>query len=295
MLEALRSFEQQNTFIAIQTYLNLRKSLAFEQQLISPNCLSIQDSISIHDREHMDISNNIRQLLNSLKQIDANNKQITHEYEKFAIQYHDFTKENNQFQQSRMNMPPQAFESQEMFMQQKNSQIKYEFDMLYQNFYRIEKDIENILIHSKTILDKVVLNYLLQWKLNQRLASNGGKFINLLPLLQEWFENLADLLWNTREQIKIASKTRLHLNSHLSEVHDGLPQHLQEATNLLSILITNSFVIEQQPKQVTKTHTRYELFEKCFLITYYNKKKYFQQIFSSCSSPDWWQVEYSNE
>lgn len=256
LLEAMGTFKKQNPNSAMQTYLNLRKCLILERQLVSPNDPSTDDAIRVHDHDQIEVSNKIRQLLNSLKQIDNSNKLITLRYDKATVQYHDFTKQNSYFNEIRMNMTQSEFENQKIYIQQQNSRIKYEFDLICQSFHQIEKDIEHILIQCRTVLDNDVLNYLLQWKLSQRFASNGAKLVNMLPLLQEWFENLADLIWNTREQIKIALKIRLNLTSQINGV-DVLPQYLHEATNLLSILITNSFVIERQPKQVTKTHTRY--------------------------------------
>lgn len=79
---------------------------------------------------------------------------------------------------------------------------------------------------------------------------------NNLDIIQGWCEHLADILWNTREQIKMVSKYRKQLNVDEQNLPDFLPELFSKVTGLLEHLITRSFIIEKQPPQVMKTNTR---------------------------------------
>lgn len=87
---------------------------------------------------------------------------------------------------------------------------------------------------------------------------------NNLDIIQGWCEHLADILWNTREQIKMVSKYRKQLNVDEQNLPDFLPELFSKVTGLLEHLITRSFIIEKQPPQVMKTNTRYVVIFKLF-------------------------------
>lgn len=67
-------------------------------------------------------------------------------------------------------------------------------------------------------------------------------------------ESLAELIWHNREQIKEVERLKLKLS--LDRPGDVLPTILSEMTQLLSSLVTSTFIIEKQPPQVMKTNTR---------------------------------------
>lgn len=81
---------------------------------------------------------------------------------------------------------------------------------------------------------------------------------NNLETIQEWCESLAELIWLNRQQIKEIEllKQRLPLDQPI----DVLPQLMADITQLLSSLVTSTFIIEKQPPQVMKTNTRYCMF-----------------------------------
>jgi len=77
-----------------------------------------------------------------------------------------------------------------------------------------------------------------------------------LEVLQEWCEGLAQILWEMRTQ----TKQLLHDKEQLADNNEHtrqLPDLLKEVTNLLSNLVTGTFIIEKQPPQVIKTNTRF--------------------------------------
>lgn len=111
---------------------------------------------------------------------------------------------------------------------------------------------------TENVQSKVIDKYLNQWRMSQGLAGNGAppSSANNLDIIQGWCEHLADILWNTREQIKMVSKYRKQLNVDEQNLPDFLPELFVKVTNLLEHLITRSFIIEKQPPQVMKTNTR---------------------------------------
>ena len=74
---------------------------------------------------------------------------------------------------------------------------------------------------------------------------------------QVWCEGLADLIWNMRQQVRtlecLRSKIENKQQQQTSEM-DPTAQHIQSLvsgiTELLSNLVTGTFVIEKQPPQV---------------------------------------------
>lgn len=69
-------------------------------------------------------------------------------------------------------------------------------------------------------------------------------------------ESLAELIWSNRQQIKEAERLKQKLALDPPGVTDVLPQLNIQITQLLSSLVTSTFIIEKQPPQVMKTNTR---------------------------------------
>lgn len=72
---------------------------------------------------------------------------------------------------------------------------------------------------------------------------------NNLETIQEWCESLAELIWQNRQQIKEMEILKHRLP--LDQPTDTLPQLMTDITQLLSSLVTSTFIIEKQPPQVT--------------------------------------------
>lgn len=89
------------------------------------------------------------------------------------------------------------------------------------------------------------------------MAGNGAPFNSNLDSIQEWCENLAELIWLTRQQIKEAERLKQKFGLEPPTIQDILPQLNSQITQLLSSLVTSTFIIEKQPPQVMKTNTRF--------------------------------------
>lgn len=105
----------------------------------------------------------------------------------------------------------------------------------------------------------VLSTYLRGWKEDQELSNIGvrPRHSVSLDMIQMWCEQLANIVWDTRMQVRQLSHYKNQLTIEEPNVIDYLPQVLQDLNSLLSNLITSTFVIEQQPPQVLRTNTRF--------------------------------------
>lgn len=102
-----------------------------------------------------------------------------------------------------------------------------------------------------------ISHFSFRWKREQQLSGNGANFNNNLDAIQEWCENLAEIIWLTRQQIREAERLKGKIQLESSTFQDFFPALGSSATSLISALITSSFIIEKQPPQVMKTNTRF--------------------------------------
>lgn len=71
-----------------------------------------------------------------------------------------------------------------------------------------------------------------------------------LDTIQEWCEQLAQILWRIREQVKMCMHVCQQAHIAPQSHSDVLPEILQTVTSLLEQLIIRSFIIENPPPQV---------------------------------------------
>jgi len=117
--------------------------------------------------------------------------------------------------------------------------------VLVENF----KQVQELQAH---VLDKELID----WKREQQLSGNGKTMSLSLEVLQEWCEGLAQVLWEMRTQTKQLIQDKEQL-ADSNQATTALPELLKGVTGLLSNLVTGTFIIEKQPPQVMKTHTRF--------------------------------------
>ncbi|NXN71981.1 STA5B protein, partial [Himantopus himantopus] len=182
---------------------------------------------------------------------------------------------------------PQERLSRETTLQQKKASLEAwlhrEAQTLQQ--YRVDlaekhqKTLQLLRKQQTTILD----DELIQWKRRQQLAGNGGPPEGTLDVLQTWWvparavpggwdrvlspgavlspapprcEKLAEIIWQNRQQIRRAE----HLCQQLpipGPVEEMLSELNSTITDIISALVTSTFIIEKQPPQVLKTQTKF--------------------------------------
>ncbi|KAF2881123.1 hypothetical protein ILUMI_25034 [Ignelater luminosus] len=151
------------------------------------------------------------------------------EQESFALQYHECTKINAHLQ-NLTNQPANQVQQaagaiqkvqrqKEMLEQLLNQKVAGLMQLRLALVDKLKETYQMINTLQAQVLDEE----LIRWKREQQLSGNGAVFNTLDP----------------------------------PGVQDILPQLLAEITQLLSSLVTSTFIIEKQPPQVMKTNTRF--------------------------------------
>lgn len=138
--------------------------------------------------------------------------------------------------------------------------------------YRTQMQAEQASMHQKCIellsaigittklideLQQIVIQKRLsKWQREQVLAGNGGPYpFNALDEIQQWFEALAEIIWNSRSLVD-NMRCRGNFPFNGDDFVHQFEEHYNNINNLLQNLIVSSFIVEKQPPQVMKTNTR---------------------------------------
>uniref|UniRef100_A0AAQ4PIW6 Signal transducer and activator of transcription n=1 Tax=Gasterosteus aculeatus aculeatus TaxID=481459 RepID=A0AAQ4PIW6_GASAC len=129
-----------------------------------------------------------------------------------------------------------------------NTLQKYRLDLAEKH----QKTLQLLRKQQTIILD----DELIQWKRRQQLAGNGGPPEGGLDILQSWCEKLAETIWQNRQQIRRAEHLRQQLPIP-GPIEELLNELSSTITDIISALVTSTFIIEKQPPQVLKTQTKF--------------------------------------
>ncbi|XP_064351797.1 signal transducer and activator of transcription 5B isoform X5 [Camelus dromedarius] len=217
---------------------------------------SLADTMS---QKHLQINQTFEELRLVTQDTENELKKLQQTQEYFIIQYQESLRIQAQFAQLAQ-LNPQERLSRETALQQKQvtleAWLQREAQTLQQ--YRVElaekhqKTLQLLRKQQTIILD----DELIQWKRRQQLAGNGGPPEGSLDVLQSWCEKLAEIIWQNRQQIRRAE----HLCQQLpipGPVEEMLAEVNATITDIISALVTSTFIIEKQPPQVLKTQTKF--------------------------------------
>uniref|UniRef100_A0A8C8YN36 Signal transducer and activator of transcription n=1 Tax=Prolemur simus TaxID=1328070 RepID=A0A8C8YN36_PROSS len=240
----------------------IRHILYNEQRLVreanngSSPAGSLADAMS---QKHLQINQTFEELRLVTQDTENELKKLQQTQEYFIIQYQESLRIQAQFAQLAQ-LSPQERLSRETALQQKQvsleAWLQREAQTLQQ--YRVElaekhqKTLQLLRKQQTIILD----DELIQWKRRQQLAGNGGPPEGSLDVLQSWCEKLAEIIWQNRQQIRRAE----HLCQQLpipGPVEEMLAEVNATITDIISALVTSTFIIEKQPPQVLKTQTKF--------------------------------------
>jgi len=145
-------------------------------------------------------------------------------------------------------------------LKQQRDRMEQQIRQKYMNLATQRTTLVNTLVSNfhavKEVQVQVLDKELIAWKRDQQLAGNGLQMTLSLETLQEWCENLAQIIWSMRQQIKQLENLRSQLTDP-TNTPNHIPDLLSGITDLLSNLVTGTFIIEKQPPQVMKTNTRF--------------------------------------
>uniref|UniRef100_A0A6Q2XVG5 Signal transducer and activator of transcription n=1 Tax=Esox lucius TaxID=8010 RepID=A0A6Q2XVG5_ESOLU len=186
-------------------------------------------------------------------------RKLQHNQEYFIIQYQESLRIQAQLT-SLATLPPADRQLREPTLLSKRATVetwltreantlqKYRLDLAEKH----QKSLQLMRKQQTIILD----DELIQWKRRQQLAGNGGPPEGGLDILQSWCEKLAETIWQNRQQIRRAEHLRqqLPIPGPIEELLNDLNSTV---TDIISALVTSTFIIEKQPPQVLKTQTKF--------------------------------------
>lgn len=114
---------------------------------------------------------------------------------------------------------------------------------------KIGEELNSIIMITEDLQSRVI-TFLILWQSNEVCVRKGLLKSNTftLDIIQCWFEQLTDVLWNTREQVKtlISEFQENSINEELN----------QKVDILINQLISHAFIVEEQPSLVLRTKTK---------------------------------------
>ncbi|XP_060078088.1 signal transducer and activator of transcription 5A-like [Ylistrum balloti] len=271
----------------------IKSCLAQEERFVHQAENPVQNQDTMNDQlQSTEIHKQIVEMIESCREktqaTESFLKQLQNLQESFVIQYQNQVKVNAQIQQvEKQNkelglLAPGADRilaegtSNEQYQQvlQNNAQVEKKLRKQKDDLEReLLTKAEELLQYRLMLADKhrdtcvsleelqkmVVDKELIAWKRKQQLSGNGVKFdTQLLDVLQQWCESLAEMIWKNRQQILGVEILRQKLPIDIpTGTPDLVPELNQKITGLLSSLVTSTFIVESQPPQVLKKESRF--------------------------------------
>ncbi|XP_048520808.1 signal transducer and activator of transcription 5B isoform X3 [Dendroctonus ponderosae] len=253
LAEAAKMFRLRYSSNPTQLFHYIRQCLSTELKLV-------QSAGPIHP---LPIPSNVSEILKLIDMVHNKTKALSHdinELEKaqvaFATQYNECTKVNAHLQQ----INKQAVDTVAQFISTKEyleSELNGQVANVIEIRVKIIEEFSIVIRITRQLQSLVIDEELTKWKREQQLAGNGFVFKNNVDEIQDWCESLADTLWANRMNIKEFERIRSKLALDSPSFADPVPGLDAEITELLSSLVTSTFIIDKQPPQVMKTHTRF--------------------------------------
>ncbi|XP_056325797.1 signal transducer and activator of transcription 5B isoform X2 [Danio aesculapii] len=186
-------------------------------------------------------------------------RKLQHSQEYFIIQYQESLRIQAQIV-SLASLPPTERAQREAGLQSRKSTLETWLTREANTLQKYRQDLAEKHQRTLALLRKqqtvIVDDELIQWKRRQQLAGNGGPSEGGLDILQAWCEKLADMIWQNRQQIRRVE----HLTQQLpipGPTEELLTELNAIVTDIISTLVTSTFIIEKQPPQVLKTQTKF--------------------------------------
>ncbi|XP_060795294.1 signal transducer and activator of transcription 5B [Neoarius graeffei] len=186
-------------------------------------------------------------------------RKLQHSQEYFIIQYQESLRIQAQLS-SLASLAPAERVQREASLQSRKATLEAWITREANTLQKYRQDLAEKHQRTLTLLRKqqtvIVDDELIQWKRRQQLAGNGGPPEGSLDILQSWCEKLADMVWQNRQQLRRVD----HLTQQLpipGPTEELLKELNATITDIISALVTSTFIIEKQPPQVLKTQTKF--------------------------------------
>ncbi|XP_058262587.1 signal transducer and activator of transcription 5B isoform X2 [Hemibagrus wyckioides] len=186
-------------------------------------------------------------------------RKLQHSQEYFIIQYQESLRIQAQLS-SLASLAPAERVQRETSLQSRKATLETWITREANTLQKYRQDLAEKHQRTLALLRKqqtvIVDDELIQWKRRQQLAGNGGPSEGSLDILQSWCEKLADMVWQNRQQLRRVD----HLTQQLpipGPTEELLKELNATITDIISALVTSTFIIEKQPPQVLKTQTKF--------------------------------------
>ncbi|KAJ8920971.1 hypothetical protein NQ315_015765 [Exocentrus adspersus] len=260
LAEAAKMFRQRYSANPMQLFTYVRQCMATEMRLVQAAGGEGFSGLPLISNTNAEVLHKIEILRSRTHSISEDLRRMEQEQEAFALQYHECTKINAALQQMSGQPNPQSLATLQKLQSQKDmleKVLNQKVAGLMQSRLAVAEKMKETFQLVSQLQTHVLDEELIRWKREQQLAGNGANFNSNLDTIQEWCESLAELIWLNRQQLKEVERLKVKLALDPPGVTDILPQLLAEITQLLSTLVTSTFIIEKQPPQVMKTNTRF--------------------------------------
>ncbi|KAH6929480.1 hypothetical protein HPB50_000580 [Hyalomma asiaticum] len=266
LLEAVNSFKQNYGHNPSALVRVIKNCIATEMRIIqqAENCHRLASHMPGPHDPHMEITQQLDNTRRRTQEMEDELRRMIQAQESFVIQYQECQKLQAHYQQlstqntgqtnvELLNKIHNDTKAMEQAIRQRVSDLR-EMRIAFS-----DKQQETVNLLS-TLQTRVLDNELIKWKRAQQLGGNGVTFENNLDQIQEWCEALAELIWQNRQQIKRVEHLAMQVpigGTQAQHLTDRFTALNAQITNLLSSLVTSTFIIEKQPPQVMKTNTRF--------------------------------------
>ena len=204
-------------------------------------------------------------------------RSIQHEQELFCIQYQEFEKRTSYLAKleykpgtggsagtSGTGNPSSANQAELIDKLTKDKQLlentlKQQVALISRRRLQLLDRLGETLTSIEQLQQQLLGEHLVAWRRSQQLIGNDRSSASgCIDQLQERCESLAEMIWQNCQQVERVEQfcVQLPLQQAGELKERALILHSQYST-LLSTLVHESFVIEKQPPQVMKTHTRF--------------------------------------
>uniref|UniRef100_A0A4W3GRU6 Signal transducer and activator of transcription n=1 Tax=Callorhinchus milii TaxID=7868 RepID=A0A4W3GRU6_CALMI len=240
------------------------KHILYHEQRLIREATNIGSGVGLLDsmsQKHLQINQTFEDLRRLTQDTENDLRKLQHTQEYFIIQYQESLRIQAQLAQlAQLSPQDQNRILREQGLQQKRATVETWLQREAQTLQQYRLDLAEK--HQKTLqllrkLQTIILDdELIQWKRRQQLAGNGGQSEGSLDVLQSWCEKLAETIWQNRQQIRRAEHQRQQLPIP-GPVEELLTELNATITDVISALVTSTFIIEKQPPQVLKTQTKF--------------------------------------
>ncbi|CAG9767639.1 unnamed protein product [Ceutorhynchus assimilis] len=264
LAEAAKMFRQRYSANPMQLFNFIRQCLAAEMKFLQAagaDFMGMAPALAMSNSAS-EVLHKLDDLRRRTQATSEDTRKLEQEQEAFALQYHECTKVNAHLQQLKNQGGPAAVQDQQTLQYiNRKEMLEQELNRRVAGLMELRLKITEKLRQTYQVLtqlqSQIIDEELIRWKRDQQLSGNGVPFTSNLDQIQDWCESLAEIIWHNRQQIKEVERLKQKLALDPPGVVDVLPTILTEITQLLSSLVTSTFIIEKQPPQVMKTNTRF--------------------------------------